>query len=74
MTAEKVDEVQLNLNVHEMGILLMAMQIVEFSDEVQMEKECGSMRTLYDRLYTEYMKMDRTNVVQECEPYVEPSF
>ena len=52
----------------------MAMQIVEFSDEVQMEKECGSMRTLYDRLYAEYMKMDRTNVVQECEPYVEPSF
>ena len=74
MTAEKVDEVQLDLNVHEMGILLMAMQIVEFSDEVQMEKECGSMRTLYDRLYTEYMKMDRTNVKQECEPYVEPSF
>jgi hypothetical protein len=68
------DEILLNLNVHELGILLMAMRVVEFSDEVQIQKECGSMRTLYDRLYTEYLKMDRTNVVQECEPYVEPSF
>ena len=68
------DEILLNLNVHELGILFMAMRVVEFSDEVQIQKECGSMRTLYDRLHVEYMKMDRSSVNQVCEPYVEPSF
>jgi len=67
-------DIDINLNVNEISILLNAIEMIEFGEEVQINRECGSMSSLYDRLYQEYKKLDHSNVKLTYEPFIEPSF
>lgn len=51
-------ETQINLNVHEIGVILSAMQTLTFREENQISKEYGSVPALYNRLYTIFEQMD----------------
>ena len=39
-----------NLNVHEIGIILSALQLLQNRDENQIAREYGSARALYEKL------------------------
>ena len=60
-------EVQVNLNASELGILLSALQCVERREEYLIEKEHGSMITLYHRLNEIYETMDCSHVNSHYE-------
>ena len=47
----KKTEVNIELNVHELDIILKALELVESIDEIQINRSSGSIDTLYDRLY-----------------------
>ncbi len=66
-------EVQVNLNSSELGILMSALQCVERREECQIEKDHGSLSTLYNRLNDLSVGMD-LSPNQPPEDYVEPSF
>lgn len=51
-------EVQLNLNVHEVGVILSALQLLEIGDEKYIAKEYGSVPALYNKLYSVWEQMD----------------
>jgi hypothetical protein len=51
-------ETQVNLNVHEIGVILSAMQTLTFREENQIAKDYGSVPALYNRLYTIFEQMD----------------
>jgi len=70
----KKTEVNIELNVHELDIILKALELVESIDEIQINRSSGSIDTLYDRLYDYYAILDTTNVELNYESYVEPSF
>lgn len=70
----KKTEVNIELNVHELDIILKALELVESIDEIQINRSSGSIDTLYDRLYDYYATLDTTNVELNYESYVEPSF
>ena len=53
-------ETNLNLNVHEIGILLSALQILSHRDENVIAKDYGSASALYNKLYSYYEQMDRS--------------
>ena len=68
MTHEK----QIPLNVHELGVILSALQLLTHHDENVIAREYGSASSLYDRLKEVYDNMDQTTL---CLSYdVEPSF
>lgn len=46
------------LNVHEIGILLSSLRLVETSDEKLIAKDYGSAPALYNKLYSIYEQMD----------------
>ena len=50
-------ETNVNLNVHEIGILLSALQLLNNSDEIHIAREYGSSQALYNKL------KDRKSVV-----------
>ena len=52
--------VDINLNVHEIGVILSALQLLETIDENRIAKEYGSTTALYERLYTVWETLDRT--------------
>jgi hypothetical protein len=61
MTNEsQMTETQVNLNVHEIGIILSALQTLSASDEKFIAKDYGSVPALYNKLYSIHEKMDRT--------------
>ncbi len=60
------------LNVHEIGILLSALTLVEIGDDRVIAKDYGSTPALYDKLYSIYSKMDTTNVRLRYD--ITPSF
>ena len=43
-------ETNVNLNVHEIGIILSALQLLQNSDENRIAREYGSATALYDKL------------------------
>lgn len=51
-------ETQVNLNVHEIGILLSALQNVELADEIHIARDYGSAPALYNKLYSLMERMD----------------
>ena len=53
-------EIQVNLNVHEMGILLSALTNLEIVEEMHIAREYGSATALYNRLYPLWERMDRS--------------
>lgn len=50
------------LNVHEIGILLSALRLVEISDERIIARDYGSAPALYNKLYSIYEQMDKSTV------------
>ena len=65
-------ETQMNLNVHEVGILLSALQTLSVSDERVIARDYGSAPALYNKLYSVYEQMDRSTVELRYE--LTPSF
>ena len=51
-------EIQVNLNVQEMGILLSALTNLEIVEEMHIAREYGSATALYNRLYPLWEQMD----------------
>lgn len=51
-------DTQVNLNVHEIGILLSALQNLELSDEIHIARDYGSAPALYNKLYSLWEQMD----------------
>jgi hypothetical protein len=51
-------EAQVNLNVHEIGVILSALQLLDLSEERIIAREYGSVSALYNKLYTFYEQMD----------------
>ena len=70
----KKTEVNIELNVHELDIILKALELVESIDEIQINRSSGSIDTLYDRLYDYYVTLDTTNIELNYESYVDQSF
>ena len=66
MTHEK----QVPLNVHELGVILSALQLLTSHDENVIAKEYGSASSLHDRLKEVYDNMDQTTLclTYDCEP------
>ena len=66
MTHEK----QIPLNVHELGVILSALQFLSHHDENVIAREYGSASSLYDRLKEVYDNMDQTTLClsYDCEP------
>ena len=63
-------EKSVSLNVHELGVILSALQSLDHGDENQIAKEFGSTRALRDRLKVFYDNMDKSTVclTYDCEP------
>jgi len=70
----KKTECSIELNVHELDIILKALELVESIDEIKINRSSGSIDTLYDRLYDYYATLDTTNVELNYESYVDQSF
>jgi hypothetical protein len=70
----KKTECSIELNVHELDIILKSLELVESIDEIQINRSSGSIDTLYDRLYDYYAILDTTNVELNYESYVDQSF
>lgn len=65
-------ETQVNLNVHEIGIILSALQNLENIDEIHIAREYGSVPALYNKLYSVWERMDRSQT--ELKYDMVPSF
>jgi hypothetical protein len=57
----QMTETEVNLNVHEIGIILSALQNLSASDEKFIAKDYGSSPALYNKLYSVYEQMDRAH-------------
>ena len=53
-------DANVNLNVHEIGVILSALQLLQHTDENRIAKEYGSTTALYERLYTIWETLDRS--------------
>ena len=51
-------EISVNLNVHEVGVILSALQLLENVDENRIAREYGSAQALYDKMYQVWQQMD----------------
>jgi hypothetical protein len=51
-------ETNVNLNVHEIGVILSALQLLTNSDENRIAKEYGSAQALYDKMNALWEQMD----------------
>ena len=51
-------EANVNLNVHEIGVILSALQLLNLRDENQIAREYGSVPALYNKLYSIFEQMD----------------
>ena len=65
-------EINVNLNVHEIGVILSALQELNLRDENQIAREYGSVPALYNKLYTLWERMDRSETGLRYD--VVPSF
>ena len=65
-------EKQVPLNVHELGVILSALQLLSHHDENIIAKEYGSAATLHNRLKEVYDKMDQSTLSLTYD--IEPSF
>jgi hypothetical protein len=65
-------ETTVNLNVHEIGVILSALQNLENADENRIAREYGSVPALYDKLYSLWEVMDTSETGLRYD--VVPSF
>ena len=62
----------MQLNVHEIGIILSALQRLDLREEHRIAKDFGSAAALYNKLYTVFERMDQSEV--QLSNDVVPSF
>ena len=55
-------DANVNLNVHEIGIILSALQLLQHRDENLIAREYGSTEALYNKLNTIWQTLDTTEV------------
>jgi hypothetical protein len=67
-----MSETSVNLNVHEIGVILSALQNLEFADQNLIAREYGSSSALYNKLYVLWEQMDRSETGLRYD--VVPSF
>jgi hypothetical protein len=65
-------EATVQLNVHEIGVILSALQELNLREEHRIAREYGSVPALYNKLYTVFEQMDRSGTVLRND--VVPSF
>ena len=65
-------EITINLNVHEMGVILSAIQELSLREENRIAREYGSVPALYNKLYTLWEQMDSSQTGLRYD--VVPSF
>ena len=65
-------ETQVNLNVHEIGVILSALQHLDTREEYQIAKEYGSVPAIYNKLYSIFERMDTSSTSLRND--VVPSF
>jgi hypothetical protein len=53
-------ETNVNLNVHEIGVILSALQELNLREEIRIAREFGSVPALYNKLYSLWERMDRS--------------
>lgn len=53
-------DVNVNLNVHEIGVILSALQELNLREEHRIAREYGSVPALYAKLYDLWEQMDRS--------------
>lgn len=71
----KQTEVPIELNANELDIILSALKLIDNGDEIQINRQFGSVSTLHDRLYNYYNQLEKTNIeFNYHEPFIEPSF
>ena len=51
-------EQKVNLNVHEIGVILSALQLLSFREENQIARDYGSASALYNKLHEIWQEMD----------------
>lgn len=71
---QKMIELNVSLNVQEVGIILSTLESLDLSDEKFIAHEYGSVSILYDKLLNVYEQMDSSDFERSNEHYVEPSF
>lgn len=54
----KINEVQVSLNVHEIGTILSALQELNLAQENRIAREYGSVPALYNKFYSLFEQMD----------------
>ena len=54
----KFTEVPVQLNVHEIGVILSALQELNLREENRIAREYGSVPALYNKLYSVWEQMD----------------
>ena len=65
-------ELNVNLNVHEIGVILSALQTLDLAQEKLIAKEYGSTSALYNKLYSHWERMDQSST--QLQNDVIPSF
>ena len=65
-------ETTVQLNVHEIGVILSALQELNLREEHRIAREYGSVPALYNKLYTVFEQMDTSGTVLRND--VVPSF
>ena len=68
----KITEMPVNLNVHEIGIILSALQQIGIREENQIARDYGSVPALYNKLYSVWEHMDSSETGLRYD--VVPSF
>jgi hypothetical protein len=51
-------ETTVQLNVHEIGVILSALQLLDIREEKIIARDYGSVPAVYNKLYTLYEQMD----------------
>jgi len=65
-------EVTMNLNVHEIGVILSALQELNLREENRIAREYGSVPALYNKFYSQWEQMDTSETGLRYD--VVPSF
>jgi hypothetical protein len=58
----KATEMDVCLNVHELGVLISALKLLDHKDEYHIAKEYGPCQTIYNRLNEIYQQMDQSSI------------
>lgn len=67
-------ELNIPINVQELGVILAALQLLDTAEEYQIARYYGSAPSLYNRLKEIYDEMDQSTIGEQNDPICEPSF